>query len=147
MKNSGCASIMFGALATLALLVLLSSLMRNGDDRRTSTVERVLQPAAAVQLEAQQLAAQTERARMDAERTAQRDLYVFVGALTLAGMIVLLLFVYLFTRRPQVVEQRVTLHLPAQTPPHEIEAQGRMIDDQMDKRGYEVEKNNGREDA
>ena len=147
MKNSGCASIMFGALATLALLVLLSSLMRNGDDRRTSTVERVLQPAAAVQLEAQQLAAESERARIDAERTAQRDLYVFVGALTLAGMIVLLLFVYLFTRRPQIVEQRVTLHLPAQTPPHEIEAQWRMIDDQMDKRGYEVEKNNGREDA
>ena len=140
MKNSGCASIMFGALATLALLVLLSSLMRNGDGRRTSTVERVLQPAAAVQLEAQQLAAESERARIDAERTAQRDLYVFVGALTLAGMIVLLLFVYLFTRRPQVVEQRVTLHLPAQTPPHEIEAQWRLIDEQMERKGFEIER-------
>ena len=140
MKNSGCASIMFGALATLALLVLLSSLMRNGDGRRTSTVERVLQPAAAVQLEAQQLAAESERARIDAERTAQRDLYVFVGALTLAGMIVLLLFVYLFTRRPQIVEQRVTLHLPAQTPPHEIEAQWRMIDEQMERKGFEIER-------
>ena len=140
MKNSGCASIMFSALATLALLVLLSSLMRNGDGRRTSTVERVLQPAAAVQLEAQQLAAESERARIDAERTAQRDLYVFVGALTLAGMIVLLLFVYLFTRRPQVVEQRVTLHLPAQTPPHEIEAQWRMIDEQMERKGFEIER-------
>ena len=135
-ENSGCASIMFGALATLALLVLLSSLMRNGDGRRTSTVERVLQPAAAVQLEAQQLAAESERARIDAERTAQRDLYVFVGALTLAGMIVLLLFVYLFTRRPQVVE----LRLPANTPPHLIEAQWRLIDEQMDSRGYEMER-------
>jgi len=141
MKNSGCASIMFGALATLALLVLLSSLpMRNGDDRRTSTVERVLQPAASVQLEAQQLAAESERARIDAERTAQRDLYVFVGALTLAGMIVLLLFAYLFTRRPQVVEQRVTLRLPDNTPPHLIEAQWRLIDEQMDSRGYEMER-------
>ncbi len=140
MNNRGCASIMFGALATLALLVLLSSLMRNGDGRRTSTVERVLQPAAAVQLEAQQLAAESERARIDAERTAQRDLYVFVGALTLAGMIVLLLFVYLFTRRPQIVEQRVTLHLPVQTPPHEIEAQWRMIDAQMERKGFEIER-------
>ena len=141
MKNSGCASIMFSALATLALLVLLSSLpTRNGDDRRTSTVERVLQPAASVQLEAQQLAAESERARIDAERTAQRDLYVFVGALTLAGMIVLLLFVYLFTRRPQIVEQRVTLHLPAQTPPHEIDAQWRMTDAQMQRKGFEIER-------
>ena len=140
MKNSGCASIMFGALATLALLVLLSSLMRNGDGRRTSTVERVLQPAAAVQLEAQQLAAESERARMDAERTAQRDLYVFVGALTLAGMIVLLLFAWLFTRRPHVVEQRVTLQLPAGTPPHLIDAQWRMIDTEMETRGYELER-------
>ena len=140
MKNSGCASIMFGALATLALLVLLSSLMRNGDDRRTSTVERVLQPAAAVQLEAQQLAAESERARIDAERTAQRDLYVFVGALTLAGMIVLLLIAWLFTRRPQIVEQRVTLHLPAQTPHHEIEAQWRLIDEQMERKGFEIER-------
>ena len=136
MNERGCASIMFGALATLALLVLLSSLMRNGDDRRTSTVERVLQPAAAVQLEAQQLAAESERARMDAERTAQRDLYVFVGALTLAGMIVLLLFVYLFTRRPQIVE----LRLPDNTPPHLIEAQWRMIDSEMETRGYELER-------
>ena len=140
MKNSGCASIMFGALATLALLVLLSSLMRNGDNRRTSTVERVLQPAAAVQLEAQQLAAESERARLDAERTAQRDLYVFVGALTFAGMIVLLLIAWLFTRRPQIVEQRVTLHLPAQTPPHEIEAQWRLIDEQMERKGFEIER-------
>ena len=140
MKNSGCASIMFGALATLALLVLLSSLMRNGDDRRTSTVERVLQPAASVQLEAQQLAAESERARLDAERTAQRDLYVFVGALTFAGMIVLLLIAWLFTRRPQIVEQRVTLHLPAQTPPHEIEAQWRLIDEQMERKGFEIER-------
>lgn len=140
MNNRGCVSIMFGALATLALLVLLSSLMRNGDDRRTSTVERVLQPAAAVQLEAQQLAAESERARIDAERTAQRDLYVFVGALTFAGMIVLLLIAWLFTRRPQVVEQRVTLHLPAQTPPHEIEAQWRLIDEQMERKGFEIER-------
>ncbi len=136
MKNSGCASIMFGALATLALLVLLSSLMRNGDNRRTSTVERVLQPAASVQLEAQQLAAESERARMDAERTAQRDLYVFVGALTFAGMIVLLLFAWLFSRRPQVV----TLYLPDSTPPHLIEAQWRLIDSEMDKRGFELER-------
>ena len=137
MKNSGCASIMFSALATLALLVLLSSLpMRNGDDRRTSTVERVLQPAAAVQLEAQQLAAESERARMDAERTAQRDFYVFVGALTFAGMIVLLLFAWLFTRRPQVV----TLQLPANTPPHLIEAQWRIIDTEMETRGFELER-------
>ena len=136
MKNSGCASIMFGALATLALLVLLSSLMRNGDGRRTSTVERVLQPAAAVQLEAQQLAAESERARIDAERTAQRDLYVFVGALTLAGMIVLLLIAWLFTRRPQLV----TLQLPEGTPPHMIEAQWRLIDSEMDSRGYEMER-------
>ena len=141
MKNSGCASIMFSALATLALLVLLSSLpMRNGDDRRTSTVERVLQPAASVQLEAQQLAAESERARLDAERTAQRDLYVFVGALTLAGMIVLLLIAWLFTRRPQIVEQRVTLHLPAHMPPHLVEAQWRLIDTEMQTRGYEVER-------
>ena len=136
MNERGCASIMFGALATLALLVLLSSLMRNGDDRRTSTVERVLQPAAAVQLEAQQLAAESERARLDAERTAQRDLYVFVGALTFAGMIVLLLFVYLFTRRPQIV----TYQLPANTPPHLIEAQWRVIDAEMERTGYELEK-------
>ena len=140
MNERGCASIMFGALATLALLVLLSSLMRNGDGRRTSTVERVLQPAASVQLEAQQLAAESERARIDAERTAQRDLYVFVGALTLAGMIVLLLFAYLFPRRPHVVEQRVTLHLPAQTPPHEIDAQWRMVYDQMQRNGFEIER-------
>ena len=141
MKNSGCASIMFSALATLALLVLLSSLpMRNGDDRRTSTVERVLQPAAAVQLEAQQLAAESERARLDAERTAQRDLYVFVGALTFAGMIVLLLIAWLFTRRPQIVEQRVTLQLPAHMPPHLVEAQWRLIDTEMQTRGYEVER-------
>ena len=137
MNNRGCASIMFSALATLALLVLLSSLpMRNGDDRRTSTVERVLQPAASVQLEAQQLAAESERARMDAERTAQRDLYVFVGALTFAGMIVLLLIAWLFTRRPQVV----TLQLPANTPPHLIEAQWRLIDDQMQRKGFEIER-------
>jgi hypothetical protein len=140
MNNRGCVSIMFGALATLALLVLLSSLMRNGDDRRTSTVERVLQPAASVQLEAQQLAAESERARIDAERTAQRDLYVFVGALTLAGMIVLLLFVYLFTRRPQIVEQRVTLQLPPTTLPHEIDAQWRLIDEQMERKGFEIER-------
>lgn len=136
MNNRGCVSIMFGALATLALLVLLSSLMRNGDDRRTSTVERVLQPAASVQLEAQQLAAESERARMDAERTAQRDFYVFVGALTFAGMIVLLLFAWLFTRRPQVV----TLQLPEGTPPHLIEAQWRVIDAEMETRGYEMER-------
>ena len=73
---------------------------------------------------------------MDAERTAQRDLYVFVGALTLAGMIVLLLFVYLFTRRPQIVE----LRLPDNTPPHLIEAQWRLIDSEMDSRGYEMER-------
>jgi hypothetical protein len=137
MKNSGCASIMFSALATLALLVLLSSLpMRNGDDRRTSTVERVLQPAAAVQLEAQQLAAESERARIDAERTERRDFYVFVGSLTFAGMIVLLLFAWLFTRRPQVV----TLQLPEGTPPHLIEAQWRLIDTEMETRGYEMER-------
>ena len=136
MNNRGCASIMFGALATLALLVLLSSLMRNGDGRRTSTVERVLQPAASVQLEAQQLAAESERARLDAERTAQRDLYVFVGALTLAGMIVLLLIAWLFTRRPQVVQ----LRLPDNTPPHLIEAQWRLIDSEMEIRGYEMER-------
>ena len=135
MNNRGCVSIMFGALATLALLVLLSSLMRNGDDRRTSTVERVLQPAASVQLEAQQLAAESERARLDAERTAQRDLYVFVGALTFAGMIVLLLIAWLFTRRPQVVQ----LRLPDNTPPHLIEAQWRLIDEQMERTGYELE--------
>ena len=137
MKNSGCASIMFSALATLALLVLLSSLhMRNGDDRRTSTVERVLQPAASVQLEAQQLAAESERARIDAERTAQRDLYVFVGALTFAGMIVLLPTAWLFTSRPQVVQ----LRLPDSTPPHLIEAQWRLIDSEMESRGYEMER-------
>jgi hypothetical protein len=73
MNNRGCASIMFGALATLALLVLLSSLMRNGDDRRTSTVERVLQPAASVQLEAQQLSRRkrTGAHRRRAHRTAR----------------------------------------------------------------------------
>ncbi len=140
MNNRGCASIMFGALATLALLVLLSSLMRNGDGRRTSTVERVLQPAAAVQLEAQQLAAESERARIDAERTERRDFYLFVGALTFAGMLVLLLIAWLFTRRPQVVEQRVTLQLPAHMPPHLVEAQWRLIDTEMQTRGYEVER-------
>ena len=139
MSERGCATFIFGALATLALLVLLSTVLRRADAQHTNTVERVLQPAAAVQLEAQQLAAQTERARMDAERIAQRDLYVFVGALAFAGMIVLLLFVWLFTRRPQIVEQRVTLQLPAHTPPHMIEAQWRLIDSEMQTRGYEVE--------
>jgi hypothetical protein len=38
------------------------------------------------------------------------------------------------------VEQRVTLHLPAQTPPHEIEAQWRMIDAQMERKGFEIER-------
>jgi hypothetical protein len=130
----------FGGLLVLALLVMASSALHRGSDQRTSTVERVLQPAASVQLEAQQLAAESERARIDAERTAQRDLYVFVGALTFAGMIVLLLIAWLFTRRPQIVEQRVTLHLPAQTPPHEIEAQWRLIDEQMERKGFEIER-------
>jgi len=47
--------------------------------------------------------------------------------------------VWLFTRRPQVVEQRVTLQLPANTPPHLIEAQWRVIDEQMERTGYELE--------
>lgn len=141
MKESrGCLpTFIFGGLTFLLLLSFASLAVRRGDDQRTSTVERVLQPAAAVQLEAQQLAAESERAHLDAERTAQRDLYVFVGALTLAGMIVLLGFVWLFTRRPHVIEQRVTLQLPPNTPPHLIDAQWRLIDQQMDSRGYELE--------
>ena len=136
-QRSGCMpTFIFGGLAMLALLVLLSSALQRADAQYTSTVERVLQPAASVQLEAQQLAAESERARLDAERTAQRDLYVFVGALTFAGMIVLLLFVYLFTRRPQIV----TYQLPANTPPHLIEAQWRVIDAEMERTGYELEK-------
>ncbi len=46
-----------------------------------------------------------------------------------------LLFVYLFTRRPQVVQ----LRLPDNTPPHLIEAQWRLIDEQMERTGYELE--------
>ena len=126
---------LLAALITMTLIVFATSAMRR-DAQYTSTIERVIQPAASVQLEAQQLAAQTERARMDAERTAQRDFYVFVGALTFAGMIVLLLFAWLFTRRPQVV----TLQLPEGTPPHLIEAQWRVIDTEMETRGYEMER-------
>ena len=129
---------LLAALMVMTLIVFATSALRRDDTRYTTTIERVIQPAASVQLEAQQLAAQTERARMDAERTAQRDFYVFVGALTFAGMIVLLLFAWLFTRRPQVV----TLRLPANTPPHLIEAQWRLIDAQMDSRGYELEERN-----
>ena len=140
-QRSGCMpTFIFGGLAMLALLVLLSSALQRADAQYTSTVERVLQPAASVQLEAQQLAAESERARLDAERTAQRDLYVFVGALTFAGMLVLLLFAWLFTRRPQVVEQRVTLQLPAHMPAHLVVAQWRLIDTEMQTRGYEVER-------
>ena len=128
-------SFVLAAMITMTLIVFATSAMRSDDTRYTTTVERVIQPAASVQLEAQQLAAQTERARMDAERTAQRDFYVFVGALTFAGMIVLLLFAWLFTRRPQVV----TLQLPEGTPPHLIEAQWRVIDEQMQRTGYELE--------
>ena len=136
-NRSGCMpTFIFGGLAMLALLVLLSSVVQRTGAQYTSTVERVLQPAASVQLEAQQLAAQTERARIDAERTAQRDFYIFVGALTFAGMIVLLLFAWLFTRRPQVV----TLQLPEGTPPHLIEAQWRLIDTEMETRGFEMER-------
>ena len=126
---------LLAAMITMTLIVFATSAMRSDGTRYTTTVERVIQPAASVQLEAQQLAAQTERARMDAERTERRDFYVFVGALTFAGMIVLLMFVWLFTRRPQVV----TLQLPANTPPHLIEAQWRVIDEQMQRTGYELE--------
>lgn len=140
MKERSCLpAFVFGGLFVLLLLSFASLAVRRGDAQRTSTVERVLQPAAAVQLEAQQLAAESERAHLDAERVAQRDLYVFVGALTFAGMIVLLGFVWLFTRRPQIVEQRVTLQLPIGTPPHLIDAQWRLIDDHMIERGYELE--------
>ena len=127
---------LLAAMITMTLIVFATSAMRSDDTRYTSTIERVIQPAASVQLEAQQLAAQTERARMDAERTERRDFYVFVGALTFAGMIVLLLFAWLFTRRPQVV----TLQLPVNTPPHLIEAQWRVIDAEMETRGYEMER-------
>ena len=127
---------LLAAMITMTLIVFATSAMRRDDTRYTTTVERVIQPAASVQLEAQQLAAMTEARRIDAERTAQRDFYIFVGALTFAGMIVLLLFVWLFTRRPQVV----TLQLPANTPPHLIEAQWRVIDADMERTGYELEK-------
>ena len=129
-------SFVLAAMITMTLIVFATSAMRSDDTRYTTTVERVIQPAASVQLEAQQLAAMTEARRIDAERTAQRDFYVFVGALTFAGMIVLLLFAWLFTRRPQVV----TLQLPANTPPHLIEAQWRVIDTEMETRGYEMER-------
>ena len=129
-------SFVLAAMITLTLIVFATSAMRSDGTRYTTTVERVIQPAASVQLEAQQLAAMTEARRIDAERTAQRDFYVFVGSLTFAGMIVLLLFAYLFTRRPQVV----TYQLPANTPPHLIEAQWRVIDAEMERTGYELEK-------
>jgi predicted cation transporter len=127
---------LFGTIALLALFALLS--LGRGGAQHTSTLERVLQPQAAVQLEAQQLAAQTERARMDAERIAQRDFYVFVGALALAGMGVLVLIAWLVSRRPQ----EITYTLPAHTPPHLIDAQWRVIDAQMTRNGYELEEKN-----
>jgi hypothetical protein len=124
---------LFGTIALLALFALLS--LGRGGTQRTSTLERVLQPQASVQLEAQQLAAEAQQAQMDAERTERRDWLVFVGALALAGMGVLVLIAWLVSRRPQ----EITYTLPAYTPPHLIDAQWRVIDAQMARNGYELE--------
>jgi hypothetical protein len=124
---------LFGTLAVLALFALLS-LGRSGG-QHTSTIERVLQPAASVQLEAQQLAAEAAQAQMDAERTERRDWLVFVGALALAGMGVLVLIAWLVSRRPVVVQHQ----LPADAPPHLIDAYWRVLDERMARNGYELE--------
>ena len=137
-RNPGCMASVMGALI-LALILVAFVGMGRGRDQRTSTVERVLQPQASIQLEAQQLAAESAQAQLDAERAERRDWLLFVGALALAGMGALLGIAWLVSRRPQIVEQRVTLHLPPGTPPDMIDAQWRVIDAQMQRKGYELE--------
>jgi hypothetical protein len=127
---------LFGTIALFALFALLS--LGRGGTQRTSTLERVLQPQAAVQLEAQQLAAEAQQAQMDAERTERRDWLVFVGALALAGMGVLVLIAWLVSRRPQ----EITYTLPGHTPPHLIDAHWRVVDAQMARNGYKLEEKN-----
>lgn len=124
---------LFATLAVVGVVALLS--LGRGGNQRTSTIERVLQPEAAVQLEAQQLAAEDAQAQRDAARAERRDWLLFGGALTLAGMGVLVLIAWLLTRRPVVVQHQ----LPANTPPHLIDAQWRVIDAQMLGSGYELE--------
>ena len=124
---------LFATLAVVGVVALLS--LGRGGNQRTSTIERVLQPEAAVQLEAQQLAAEDAQAQRDAARAERRDWLLFGGALTLAGMGVLVLIAWLLTRRPQ----QITYTLPPNTPPHLIDAQWRVIDAQMLGSGYELE--------
>ena len=133
------ATFAFSFLLALLLIAFASLALGRGRDQHTSTVERVLQPQAAVQLEAQQLAAESAQAQRDAARAERRDWLLFVGALALAGMGALLGIAWLVSRRPQIVEQRVTLQLPPNTPPHLVDAQWRMIDAQMVRNGYELE--------
>lgn len=129
----GCMASIMGALILALILVAFVGMGRA--DQRTSTVERVLQPQAAVQLEAQQLAAEGAQARLDAERAERRDTYLFVGALALAGMATLLGIAWLVSRRPQ----QITYMLPPDTPPELIDAHWRVIDAQMERNGYELE--------
>ena len=138
-RGPGCmATAMLAMLATILLFGLAAAVLQRGDGQRTSTIERVMQPQAAIQLEAQQLEAERAQAQMAAERAERRDWMLFAGTLGLAGIGALLLFAWLIVRRPQIIEQRVTLQLPPNTPPDMIDAQWRIIDAQMDRNGYEL---------
>lgn len=127
--------LLFFLFSTLAVVGVVALLSLGRGNQRTSTIERVLQPEAAVQIEAQQLAAEAQVQQLAAERQERRDTYLFVGALALAGMGVLLVIAWLVTRRPT----QITYTLPANTPPHLIDAQWRVIDAQMLGSGYELE--------
>ena len=125
------------AIIVYALFVLLVSVLLGAP--RNSTTPSVLAyavaPEQAATVSLAQTAAQTEALRIAAERAERRDWLLFGGALTLAGMGVLVLIAWLLTRRPVVVQHQ----LPANTPPHLIDAQWRVIDAQMLGSGYELE--------
>ena len=146
-RGPGCmATVMLTMLATLLLFALASMALRPDNGQATGTVERVLQPQASAQIEGDAQQGQTQRARIAADLAAERAReatrrLLIVGALVavLALLSLLAAVARWWLRRPQIIEQRVTLQLPPGTPPDMIDAQWRIIDAQMDARGYELE--------
>ena len=114
---------------------LLRCSASGGGNQRTSTIERVLQPEAAVQLEAQQLAAEDAQAQRDAARRAAR-LAALWRRTHAGGHGRARADCVAAPRRPVVVQHQLP---PPNTPPHLIDAQWRVIDAQMLGSGYELE--------
>jgi len=134
------ATFAFSFLLAIALLGFASMALGRGHDQRTSTVERVLQPEASIQLEAQQLAAQDAQQQRDAERIERRDNMIFYGGLFALVVGALLAFALIVARRPRIVDQHITMQLPEGVTAEMIDAQWRVIDAQRVGSGYEMQR-------